>query len=512
MNTTDAAPYILIVDDDASTRRTLTLIFEKNGYQVETAASGQEALDKARRHAVDLALLDLRLPDIEGVELLAPLRRLYPDIALVLATGYASLETAIRALNEGADVYVTKPLDVDAVLGKVQDLLERQRLRRENRRLYELAQQELTERKQAEAALREALEQANEARRALLNVIEDHKRTEETLAAERSLLRTLVDHLPVAVYTKDTAARKTLSNPTDVSYIGAASEAEVLGKTDFDLYPPELAEPFYADDMHVITSGQPVLNREEMMQLPGGARGWQLTSKIPLRNSAGQVIGLVGIGYDITERKQAEAEIRRLNAELEDRIAQRTAELAQTSERLKLATRAANIGIWDWDVKNDSAIWDETLCRLFGVPADDYPRSHAAFLQHVHPDDVQRVAQTVRATLRGEKYYMDEFRIVWPNGTIRYIRGEALVTYNAHNEAVRMIGVNMDITERKQAELELQLFNEIMVGREQRIIELKEEINRLAAELGREPPYPPIWETDETYLDEIPELSHNTEL
>lgn len=189
MNATAETPHILVVDDDVSTRRTLTLIFEKNGYQVDTAASGHEALEKAARQPVDLALLDLRLPDIEGVELLAPFRCLYPDIALVLATGYASLETAIRALNEGADVYVTKPLDVDAVLDKVRDLLERQRLRRENRQLYDLAQQELIERTQAETALREALEQANEARRALLNVIEDHKRAEEALAAERALLR-----------------------------------------------------------------------------------------------------------------------------------------------------------------------------------------------------------------------------------------------------------------------------------------------------------------------------------
>ncbi|MBN1935782.1 MAG: response regulator, partial [Anaerolineae bacterium] len=480
MNTSDEVPHILVVDDDASTRRTLTLIFEKNGYQVSTAASGQEALEKAARQPVDLALLDLRLPDIEGVELLVPFRRLYPDIALVLATGYASLETAIRALNEGADVYVTKPLDVDAVLAKVQDLLERQRLRRENRRLYDLAQQELAERKQAEAALREALEQANEARRALLNVIEDQKRTEEALAAERALLRTLVDHLPVAVYVKDLAGRKTLANAIDVRNIGAASEAEVLGKTDFDLYPRELAEGFHAHDQHVIESGQPLIDYEGPIIRDGVVLGWQSTSKVPMHDSAGQVIGLVGIGYDVTERKRAEAEIQRLNEELEERIAQRTAELAQTSERLKLATRAANIGIWDWDIKNDHALWDETLCMLFGFTPDDHPRNQMTFLQRVHPEDVERVAQTMLATLHGEKYYRDEYRIVLPDGSIHYIRGEASITYDAHGKAVRAIGINMDITERKRAELELRLFNEIMVGREQRIIELKEEINRLA--------------------------------
>ncbi len=311
MNTDPRAPHILIADDDDGTRRTLTLILERNGYQVSSASSGQDALETARHQPIDLALLDLRLPDMEGVELLKPLRSLHPDIAMVLATGYASVETAMRAVNEGVDVYVTKPLDMDSVLGKVQDLLERQRLRRDNQRLYALAQQELTERRQAEEALRAALEQANEARSALLGVIEDQKQTEAALWAERALLRTLVDHLPVAVYLKDVAGRKTLSNPFDINYIGAASEAEVLGKTDLDLYPPDLAAEFYADDMAVIRSGEPILNREEEMLLPDGSRGWQLTSKVPMRDTSGEIVGLVGIGQDITERKESEKRLRR---------------------------------------------------------------------------------------------------------------------------------------------------------------------------------------------------------
>lgn len=311
MNPAHTHPHILIVDDDASTRRTLTMIFEKHGHQVTTAARGQEALEIADRETIDLALLDLRLPDMEGVELLTPLRRLHPDIAIVVATGYASVETAVRAINEGADVYVTKPLDLDAVLNRVRDLLERQRLRRENQRLYALAQQELAERRQAEAALRDALEEAHEARCALLSVIEDQKQTEEALGAERALLRTLVDHLPVAVYIKDAEARKTLANPYDVRYIGAKTEDDILGKTDLDLYPSDLGERFFADDMSVIRTGQPILNREEEMTLPDGSRGWQLTSKVPMRNKTGQVVGLVGIGQDITERRENEKRLRR---------------------------------------------------------------------------------------------------------------------------------------------------------------------------------------------------------
>ena len=108
-----------------------------------------------------------------------------------------------------------------------------------------------------------------------------------------------------------------------------------------------------------------------------------------------------------------------------------------------------------------------------------------------------RAKSTDRSRLRsgGDKHYANEFRIVLPDGTLRYLRAVASVTYAPNREAVRMIGVNWDITESKRAELELRLFNEVMVGREERIIELKEEVNRLAAELGQEAPYPPVWET-----------------
>jgi PAS domain S-box-containing protein len=142
------------------------------------------------------------------------------------------------------------------------------------------------------------------------------KRAEDSLVAERTLLRTLIDHLPDTIYVKDAACRKTLANPVDVRNIGASSEAEVLGKTDFDFYPHELAAAFYADDQSVIQSGRPMLNREEMITLPDRTIGWQVTSKVPLRDSTSQVIGLIGIGHDITERKRAEQERESLIEEL----------------------------------------------------------------------------------------------------------------------------------------------------------------------------------------------------
>ena len=147
--------------------------------------------------------------------------------------------------------------------------------------------------------------------------ITHRKQAEALLANERTLLRTLVDHLPVSIYLKDSAGRKTLANPLNLRNCGVADEADVIGRTDFDFFPPEQAAAFHADDKRIFDTGQPVLNREEMLTRPDGTTVWNLTSKVPLTDSAGHVFGLAGIGLDITEIRKAEEALRELNRLLE---------------------------------------------------------------------------------------------------------------------------------------------------------------------------------------------------
>ncbi|MFQ6079729.1 MAG: diguanylate cyclase, partial [Thermodesulfobacteriota bacterium] len=118
---------ILIVDDDARTRRILSLILDEKGYETETAGTGCEAIEKAQATFFNLALLDIRLPDMQGIELLAPLKKIHPEMEMIMVTGYASAETAVRALNEGASAYITKPLNMEEVLPPVREALEKQR-------------------------------------------------------------------------------------------------------------------------------------------------------------------------------------------------------------------------------------------------------------------------------------------------------------------------------------------------------------------------------------------------
>ncbi len=132
---------ILIVDDDEDSRRSLSLILEKKGYEIETAGTGREALEKAEERFFNAALLDLRLPDMRGIELLASLRKMHPAMALLMVTGHASLKSALQVMDEGAAGYLTKPLDMDEVLYKVGHALEMQCLVEEKRRTEEALRQ-----------------------------------------------------------------------------------------------------------------------------------------------------------------------------------------------------------------------------------------------------------------------------------------------------------------------------------------------------------------------------------
>ncbi len=150
----------------------------------------------------------------------------------------------------------------------------------------------------------------------ILRDITDRRQAEVDLRNERLLLRTVIDNIPDSIYCKDTAGRKTLANHTELQYSGVTSETEIMGKTDFDLYPKELAEAFFADDQVVLQTGQPVLNREEFVFDNNGLKKWLLTSKLPMKDEVGNITGIIGIGRDITIRRQALEEIKLKNEEL----------------------------------------------------------------------------------------------------------------------------------------------------------------------------------------------------
>lgn len=118
---------VLVVDDDPSIRKVLAAILEEKGYNVETVETGQKAIRKSESAFYNVALIDIRLPDMEGIELLTKMRHTVPEMAKIMITGYPSLQNAVAALNRGADAFIIKPLNIDNTLVVIENLLQRQR-------------------------------------------------------------------------------------------------------------------------------------------------------------------------------------------------------------------------------------------------------------------------------------------------------------------------------------------------------------------------------------------------
>ncbi len=132
---------------------------------------------------------------------------------------------------------------------------------------------------------------------------------EQELARERDLLKTIIDNVPDLIYVKDRAGRFVTANAALINLLQLSGPEELVGKTDYDFSPPELACNYVADDQNVMRSGEPLLDREESHQADDGTPIWLLTTKVPLFDNEGEVVGVVGIGHDITARKIADLEV-----------------------------------------------------------------------------------------------------------------------------------------------------------------------------------------------------------
>ena len=117
---------ILVIDDDENITKVVAAILRDKGYSVDIAGSGNEAIKKTQKNHYDLMLIDIRLPDMEGTELLTKIRDTTPKIRKIIVTGYPTLDNAVTAVNKGADAYVMKPFDVEKMLETVKEQLEKQ--------------------------------------------------------------------------------------------------------------------------------------------------------------------------------------------------------------------------------------------------------------------------------------------------------------------------------------------------------------------------------------------------
>jgi PAS domain S-box-containing protein len=299
----------------------------------------------------------------------------------------------------------SSPFDEIALKAKVADL---------SRRLAE-----------AERALKEAVADApakdgqTDGQRELLFA------TKQTLAMEHNLLRTVIDIIPDHVFVRDRASRHLINNQAQLGLLRAKTLEETIGKTDFDFYPPELARQFLDADEQVMANGVTLSNIDEMIPGPNGEPLWWSTTKVPLRDNDGTVVGLVGIGRNITERKQ-----------VTQKITEQAAMLDQAHDAIIMLTLDGKI-----------AYLNGAAALLFGWnPSEVVGKSAAGFFP---VEDRAALKQAVDETL-SKGSWQGELRVHHKNGQEIHIETRRTLIRDEQGAPKAQLTISADITEKKK--------------------------------------------------------------
>jgi PAS domain S-box-containing protein len=250
---------------------------------------------------------------------------------------------------------------------------------------------------------------------------------------ERDLLRTLVDNLPDLVFLKDREHRFTVANKAVADIMSAGNPANLIGKTDSDFYPREMAEEYVADERAVLDKGETIINKIEPKQV-GGVHRWILTSKLPLRDHEGKITGLIGISREITDQKRAE--------------------MALSREHTYLTTLM--------DTLPDYVYFKDTQCRLLLTnkaharafrlrdPSEAVGKSDFDFFTIEHAqaayDGEQRIIRT------GEPIIDLEEKETWPDRPDTWVSTTKMPLKDEEGKVIGTFGVSRDITRRRQVE------------------------------------------------------------
>jgi PAS domain S-box-containing protein len=155
---------------------------------------------------------------------------------------------------------------------------------------------------------------------------------------------------------------------------------------------------------------------------------------------------------DVAMRRVTEEDLRRTQAELDRRVRERTAALADANIHLQEAQRLANLGSWSWDIKRDRVTWSDQLFKIYGISRQDFGGTVNEFLNFLHPEDREKVEDSIDGALRSGNAFSHEERILRPDGSVRFLQSTGEVVRDEAGAPIRMLGVCLDITERIRAE------------------------------------------------------------
>ena len=266
--------------------------------------------------------------------------------------------------------------------------------------------------------------------------ITDRKQAEAAIQESEARFRHLADQAPVFMWMSGQDKICFHFNKRWLEFTGRTIEQEVGNGWTEGVHPDDLQ--FCLDTYITAFDAHLSFEMEYRLRRFDGAYRWILDVGIPRYDANGEFLGYIGSAIDISDRKHAEEQLRNL------------------SDRLKLAVTSGAIGIWDWNVVQNILTWDDQMYELYGITSDEFQGVYDAWLSRLHPDDRPMAETAIQQALAGEKEYDLEFRVVHPDGSIHFIKANALVQRTDRGEPQRMVGINFDITDRKQAETTIQ--------------------------------------------------------
>ncbi len=451
-------------NSEATLRKRLT-VGDRAGIPIQKATGGENGAGLLRDYRGKEVVAAWRyLPalgwglvaKIDAEEAFADIRNLAKltlgigGIVLLLAGAIAfsaaqSISKPIRWLVRGAEIVGSGDLDHRVALARRDEIGQLSR-----------AFDTMTEDLKRITAARDDLNQAIGERDRLTGVL-------NALLAEH---RVILDSVPALIFFKDTENRFVRVNQAFEDALGVG-RAELEGKSLFDLFPKERAEAYFKDDQEVMATGRAKRSIVEPMETRRGTRLVQ-TDKLPYFDEKGALRGIIGFAVDITERQQAQDALRRAN------------------ERLELTHQGAEIGAWDWDLATGRLEWTRELFSLFGLDPAAAPATFELWRSLLHPEDRALAETRIDVALRDRVQLVNEYRVVRPNGEIRWIYALGRPILGADGRPARMTGICIDISDRKRAEEALQKAHDKLESQvKERTKQLNESVARLAVERQR---------------------------
>jgi PAS domain S-box-containing protein len=264
--------------------------------------------------------------------------------------------------------------------------------------------------------------------------VSDRKQMEQALRESEAKFRNFAEHIQLVIW---------INNPDSFHtfYVNRAYE-QIWGRSCQSLLeqPQSWIETVHPEDRHLVLASIEKQQNSQSSQVeyrilrPDGSVRWIWDRGFTIYNEQGEIFCYGGIAEDITERKQAEESLRR------------------SEERLSLALEAAHMGIWDWNLLTNEAVWSPNMGPIYGLPQNSACSNLEEFLNLIHPEDQQLLSEVIANNIETGAEYTIEFRVIWPDGSIHWLSGTGKVYYNELGQPLRMIGTARDITDHKQAE------------------------------------------------------------